>query len=191
MTEELLQIPSRIKELREILEIGTADMAKAVGVDEATYKKYESGKLDIPISILAGIASQLNTDLTVLLTGDSPRMDTHTVVRSGHGVDVERYPGYRFSSLAFNFKNREMEPLLVSLDPDDDIAPLVSHGGQEFNYVLEGTVRVTIGANHYDLRAGDSIYFDPRTPHGQAAVGGSAKFVTVINEGRQCTVKRS
>jgi transcriptional regulator with XRE-family HTH domain len=191
MNEELLQIPSRIRELREILDISAEDMAGKVGVDVATYSKYEDGTLDIPISVLAEIASQLNIDLTVLLTGESPRMDTHTVVRAGKGVDVERYPGYRFSSLAFNFKNRQMEPLLVSLEPDDAPAPLVAHGGQEFNYVLDGCVRVTIGKNHYDLRAGDSIYFDPSTPHGQSAVGGSARFVTVINEGRLSREKKN
>lgn len=184
MNEKLLQISSRIRELREILGVSAQVVAQNVGVDCDTYLKYEDGTLDIPISVLSEIAAQLDVDLTVLLTGESPRMDTHTIVRADHGVDIERFPGYRFSSLAFNFKNREMEPLLVSLEPDDEPAPLVIHGGQEFNYILEGTVRVTIGKKNYDLHVGDSIYFNPRAPHAQAAIGGSAKFLTVINEGK-------
>ena len=49
------------------------------------------------------------------------------------------------------------------------------------NYVLEGTVRVTIGKNDLVLNEGDSLYFDPTLPHGQRAVGEKgAKFLTII-----------
>ncbi len=182
MNENLLMISSRIRELREILGIEADDLAARIGVAPETYAQYEAGELDIPISKLYDIALHLGTDMTVLLTGEQPRMDTHCIVRAGRGIDIERYPGYKYSSIAFNFKNREMEPLLVTLSPEDEPALPVMHGGQEFNYVLEGTVRVTLGKNSYDLCAGDSIYFDPHIPHGQAAVGGTAKFLTVIKE---------
>jgi transcriptional regulator with XRE-family HTH domain len=180
MNEKLLQISSRIRELRDILGIGTEEIASSIGISPETYMQYENGALDIPISILYEIADQLDTDMTVLLTGEAPRMSTHTIVRAGTGIDVERFPGYRYASLAFNFKHREMEPLLVTIDPDDEPAPLVVHGGQEFNYVLEGCVRITLGKHFYDLAAGDSIYFDPHLPHAQAAVGGTSKFLTII-----------
>lgn len=183
MNENLLQISSRIRELREILGISPKDLAARIGVAPDIYEQYETGQLDIPISVLYNIAFFLGTDMTVLLTGEQPRMDTHCIVRSGHGIDIERYPGYKYSSIAFNFKNREMEPLLVTLSPEDEPALPVMHNGQEFNYVLEGCVRITLGKNSYDLHSGDSIYFDPRIPHAQAAVGGTAKFLTVIKEG--------
>jgi quercetin dioxygenase-like cupin family protein/DNA-binding XRE family transcriptional regulator len=182
MDDNLRQISSRIRELRDILGIETASIANSIGVPEETYLDYESGKLDIPISVLYKIASELGIDTTVLLTGEAPRMNTHCIVRADHGVDVERYPGYRFSSIAYNFIGREMEPLLVSIEPDDDPPALVMHGGQEFNYVLEGKIRITLGRNTYELSAGDCIYFDPRLPHAQAAVGKAARFITVINE---------
>lgn len=182
MDDNLRQISSRIKELREILDISASDMAAGIAVPENTYLDYESGKLDIPISVLYKIAAQLNTDPTVLLTGEAPRMDTHSIVRAGHGVDIERYPGYRYSSLAYNFIGRDMEPLLVSLEPGEKPPAMVVHGGQEFNYVLEGKVRITLGKHAYELTAGDCIYFDPQLPHAQAAVGAPAKFITIINE---------
>jgi transcriptional regulator with XRE-family HTH domain len=181
MNENLLQISSRIRELREILGIEAKDLAASIGIAPDIYAQYESGALDIPISKLYDIAFQLGTDMTVLLTGEQPRMDTYSIVRAGHGIDIERFPGYQYSSIAFNFKNREMEPLLVTLSPDEP-AGLVMHGGQEFNYVLEGTVHITLGKNSYDLHPGDSIYFDPRLPHAQSALGGMAKFLTVIKE---------
>ncbi len=182
MDDNLRQISSRIKELRDILGIGAAEMAAGIGVPEKTYIDYEEGVRDIPISVLYKIAGELKTDPTVLLTGEAPRMNTHSIVRAGHGVDIERYPGYSYSSLAYNFIGRDMEPLLVSLQPEDKTPALVVHGGQEFNYVLEGKMRVTLGKHTYDLSAGDCIYFDPKLPHAQSAVDAPAKFLTIINE---------
>jgi quercetin dioxygenase-like cupin family protein len=109
-------------------------------------------------------------------------METASVCRAGKGIQVERYPGYEYSSLAYNFKGRTMEPLLVYLDPEKEPAPLVRHSGQEFNYVAEGKVRVTVGSRDYELAAGDSIYFDARIPHAQCAVDTPSRFITVIQE---------
>ena len=182
MQDNLMQIPGRIKELREILEISVMDMARDIGVPLETYQKYEAGELDIPISVLYHISAKLGVDATVLLTGEDPRMDTASVCRQGKGVRIERYPGYEFSSLAYNFKGRTIEPLLVFLDPLKGAAALVTHVGQEFNYVTIGKVKVTVGKKDYILETGDCIYFDAGIPHGQAAVDGPAQFITIIQE---------
>ena len=176
------QIPGRIRELREILEISAADMAAATGIAAETYPKYENGELDIPISVLYTIAAKLGTDVTVLISGEDPKMDSAAVCRKGKGVNIERYPGYEFSSLAYNFKGRTIEPLLVFLDPGRSQAEPVSHHGQEFNYIVEGKVKVTVGGREYLLNDGDSIYFDARLPHGQCALEGPARFITIIQE---------
>lgn len=182
MNEKAAHVPERIKELREILEISAIDMAKETEIPFETYGKYESGELDIPISALYTIADRLGTDATVLLTGEEARMESAAVCRCGKGVQVERYPGYEFSSLAYNFKHRTMEPLLVTLDSSKPSAKQVSHSGQEFNYVTEGQVKVIVVKTEHILNAGDSVYFDARLPHSQSAVNGTAKFITIIQK---------
>jgi len=182
MNEKAAHVPERIKELREILEISALDMAKDSGLPFETYSKYENGELDIPISVLYTIAGRLGTDVTVLLTGEEARMESAAVCRKGKGVQIERYQGYGFSSLAYNFKRRTMEPLLVTLDSLKPCTAQVSHSGQEFNFVIEGEVKVTIVKAEYILCCGDSIYFDARLPHSQIAVNGTAQFLTVIQE---------
>jgi len=172
----------RIRELREIMEISAADMAAKIGVAQQTYDEYESGAAGIPISVIYKIAAALKTDATVLLTGENPRMDTASVCRAGKGVKIERYPGYEFSSLAYNFMGRTIEPLLVYLDPRRDAAAPVTHSGQEFNYVIDGKIKITIGKNEYILETGDSIYFDAALPHAQSAPDGPARFLTIIQE---------
>ena len=176
------QIPGRIKELREILDISAMDMASDIDVPLETYGRYESGELDIPISVLYNIAVKLGTDVTVLMTGEDPRMDSAAVCRKGKGVRIERYPGYEFSSLAYNFKGRTLEPLLVLLDSSRPPAPQVAHSGQEFNYVVEGQMKITVGSAEYILAEGDSIYFNATLPHDQSAVEGTARFITIIQE---------
>ena len=163
MNPELLQIPKRIRELREILDLSTIEVAEKLDVTLDEYQRYESGEQDIPVSTLYEIANILGTDCTVLLTGDTPRMNVHTVVRKGEGVSVDRYEGYQFESLAFNFMHRSMEPMLVTLEVQEKDPPLVIQ-------------------NSFILNEGDSIYFDPKLPHGQSAVGGTTRFLTIINE---------
>ncbi|MBR6539744.1 MAG: cupin domain-containing protein [Bacteroides sp.] len=48
--------------------------------------------------------------------------------------------------------------------------------------VLEGKIGVTIGNRTFELSEGDSVYFNPEIPHGQYAVEGTAKFLTIIDK---------
>ncbi|MCL2831718.1 MAG: XRE family transcriptional regulator [Treponema sp.] len=180
--ENLAKIPGRIKELRNIMEVSALDMAKEMNITLETYNQYESGGLDIPISVLYKISAKLGVDATVLLTGEDPRMDTASVCRAGRGVKIERYPGYEFTSLAYNFKGRTIEPLMVYLDPSKKASGPVTHSGQEFNYVVEGKIKISVGKKEYILDAGDSIYFNADLPHAQSAAEGPARFLTIIQE---------
>lgn len=182
MLPQIKQIADRIKELREILDIDTAEISGNIGVSVNEYMAYETAEDDIPIGKLYLIADELGVDPTVLLVGEAPRMADYTLVRSGKGINVDRYAGYRFSSLAYNYINREMEPMLVTLSHSDAAPELVTHEGQEFNYILSGKIAVTVGKREFILSAGDSIYFNPAIPHGQRAIDGNAEFLTVINE---------
>lgn len=176
------EVAKRLVELRTFSDYSTAEMAEKLGVDEKEYLSYESGECEAPINVIYRFASVLDTEPAYVMTGKMPSKDTAQVVYDGNGMSVKRYDGYSFSSLAWDFKQKTMNPMLVTISPSD--APeLVVHGGQEFNYVLEGELRVIVGDKDYFLRAGDSLYFNPALPHAQLAMGGKeAKFLTIINE---------
>ena len=183
MAEEIRMIAERLRELREISGYTTADVARLLGIKEDKYLGYEESGADIPISVLYELANEYGVDFTEILTGKSPKLSTYAVVRKGRGINIDRYKGYHFESLAHKFKHKIMEPLLVTVEPDEKEHSLVSHVGQEFNYVLEGSIMVLFGDESVVLEAGDSIYFDPNLPHGQKAMNGKqAKFLTVIVE---------
>lgn len=193
MSESTAQIAERIREIREVCGMTMNETADRLGISLDTYIQYEEAGLDIPISVLYGIAGIFGVDLTELLTGKPPRLNNYCLVKSGEGVEVERYKGYSFESLTFNFKNKKVEPLLVTVEPEENKKmSLVTHTGQEFNYVLEGKIKVILGGTELEMSVGDSLYFDPTIPHGQMAVDGKpAKFLTIIlHDGseKQCSL---
>lgn len=182
MDRNTSQISERIIGVRESLDMTCEELADILGISLPVYLGYEKNGADIPIGVIYGIASALRVDATFLLTGENPNVSDVSVVRKGQGVSVERYKGYRFTSLAACYMDREMEPMLVTIEPNSHPIEKFTHGGQEFNLVLEGNMTLVVGEKEYELETGDSAFFDPRIPHMQMAKGGPVRFLTVINE---------
>ena len=183
MEENLKELGMRIQGLREACDVSRHTMAEELGVDIDTYRAWEETGVDIPISAVYHMATKFNVDLAEVLTGTAPKLNTYHVVRRGETEEVERFPGYHYEDMASRYSHKIMQPLLVVLDPSDEPAKLVTHTGQEFNLVIEGTVVVTWADKEFELNAGDSIYFNPEHPHGQRCGGDiPAKFVTIIAE---------
>lgn len=183
MSEDLRQIAARIRELRTIFGFSEEDISADLAIPASLYKQYESEGADIPISVLYHLANKYHVDLTEILTGVTPHLNTFCVVPDGHGIHINRYPGYNIQSLAQRFMNKVMEPMLVNLEPSDHEPALVTHSGQEFNYVLEGSIYFLFEEKRLLLNKGDSVYFDPTHPHGQMAANRkNATFLTVITE---------
>ncbi len=183
MTTDFREIGLRIQGLRESCDVPREEMAEELGVPLETYVSWEETGADVPISAIYHLANKFNVDFNEILTGDYAYLDTYQVVRAGRGKTIDRYPGYYFRDLAWRFKDKVMQPLLVTLDPSDEPAELVTHSGQEFNLVLDGCVIVTFDDKEFELNPGDSIYFNPTQPHGQKCAGATpATFVTIIAE---------
>lgn len=182
MKEKMREIASRISELRKLSEISAEDMADYLHVDLKTYQEYEDGEKDIPASILYEIAHKLGVDMGLLLTGEETRMHIFNVTRKGKGVRVERRKQYRYENLAEKFIHKKAETFLVTVEPREEGRPSTnSHPGQEFDYILEGTIRFYIHDNEIILKAGDSIFFDSSYEHAMEALNNKeAKFLAIV-----------
>jgi len=180
---ELKELGRRLAGLRDACGYDREEFAEKLGISLDMLASYEETGFDIPISVLMQAARLCEVDMAVLLTGSSTHLNTYQVVRAGEGRLVDRFPGYHFEDLAYNYNNKVMQPLLVSLETSDDPAELVTHGGQEFNYVVAGKVILVFEDKEIELDVGDSVYFNPQIPHGQRC--GSSKgavFVTIITD---------
>ena len=183
MPEELKKVAIRIRELREISGISQETMAHDLEIPVALYRDYEAGATDIPVGVLFKIAGKFRVEFTTLITGEEPRLRTYALTRKGKGVSVERRQDYQYQSLAYNFIHKIAEPFLVTVQPKPEDTPVSfnSHPGQEFNYVLEGTLMIVINGKELILNEGDSLFFDSVAKHGMKALNNkTAKFLAII-----------
>lgn len=183
MSEQIKLIAARIKELREIAALSVDSLAKELNISTEAYLEYEGGNKDIPVSFLYEISNKFNVELTAILTGGGPKLHSYALVKKGKGVSIERRKQYKYQSLAYNFANKKAEPFLVTVAPEADSSQIHfnSHPGQEFNYVIEGSLKIIIHGHELILNEGDSLYFDSGSPHGMKAMDNKcAKFLAII-----------
>lgn len=70
-----------------------------------------------------------------------------------------------YTSLSGPMENKILDPLLVKVPGNYSEAPNFSHEGEEFAYVIEGEIAVTVQGKKYTLGEGDSIHFPSEAPH--------------------------
>ncbi len=183
MSEDVKQIGQRLKGLREALDMTSEEFANSCHISPIEYKKYESGEKDLTISVLKGIASVHNVDVSVLMFDDEPRMSSYFLTRKGKGLAVNRVADYSYQTLAGGFNNRKAEIFEVTVEPkgqDVEIHHSI-HTGQEFNLILEGRMLLQINGKDLILEEGDSIYFDSSLPHGMKALDEKkVRFLVVV-----------
>jgi transcriptional regulator with XRE-family HTH domain len=183
MNEQIQEIAQRLRGLREVLDIPVDDIAEVCRITKEEYLGYESGEKDIPVSALQNISKHFNVELTALLFGAEPNMTAFFLTRAGQGTAMERSSAYKYQSLAAGFSRRKADPFIVTVEPKPEDTPihLNSHEGQEFNYVLEGSLLLSVDGHELILNEGDSLYFDSTRSHGMKALNGKAvKFLAII-----------
>ena len=196
---QLSEVASRIKEMREIMGWSKTKMAMKTEVSEELYSAYEQGKTDLPFSFIHKCALAFDIQMTELLEGHTAKLTSYTVTRKGEGQETAKEDGIEIRNLAPNFREKMSEPYMVRYEysPELQNRPIhqTTHSGQEFDLVLEGTLKVQIGEHVEILHEGDSIYYNSSTPHGMIAVDGKdCLFCAVVLSGedvKEETVRRS
>ncbi len=187
--QQLMEIASRIKEMREIMGWSTEEMAQKTQVSEQDYIKYEAAEADIPFSFIHKCALEFGVELTEFLEGhNAARLSGYTVTRKGQGLQTAKEDGIDIKNLAPKFRDKIAEPYWVryeySAAQQNKPIHLATHSGQEFDLVMSGTLKVQIGNHTEILHEGDSIYYDSSRPHGMIAVDGKdCVFCAVVLPG--------
>ncbi len=196
---QLSEVANRIREMREIMGWTAAEMAQKTEVSEPQYVEYEQGKVDLPFTFIHKCALAFDVEMTELLEGKTAKLSSYTVTRKGHGQETAKEDGIEIRNLAPKFKDKMSEPYMVRYEYNPELQNkpihLTNHSGQEFDLVLEGSLKVQIGEHTEILHEGDSIYYNSSTPHGMIAVDGKdCLFCAVVLSGedtKEETVRRS
>ncbi|MCL2472325.1 MAG: cupin domain-containing protein, partial [Treponema sp.] len=141
------------------------------------------GKKEFPIGPLVEIADYFKVDLSALITGSSSKLKTYCLTRANEAPEVSRRPMYSYWNLAYNFHRKKCEPFMVEASADTENKPISfnTHPGQEFDYLLEGRLLLSVGGREMELGPGDCIYYDSTEPHGMKALGGKrARFLAFV-----------
>lgn len=78
--------------------------------------------------------------------------------------DAEQLRG-RIRWLVPSAQKNRMEPILVEMAPGGETGEDDPHEGEEFGYVLSGTVKIVVGDRVERVRKDESFYFLPTAPH--------------------------
>ena len=179
-------VGGRIARLRAERRMTLERLAQLTGFTKGYLSKIENGRKVPPIATLSRIAQALHTAIGSFF--EEPRRAVArevTVVRSGERRTVVRGGsafGYDYVGLALQRAHKRMDPFIFTFPPRIDRHVFFEHRGEEFLFVLSGTVEFQVGDERFTLRKGDSIYFDSSVPHRGRSVGREARALVVIHD---------
>jgi DNA-binding transcriptional MerR regulator/quercetin dioxygenase-like cupin family protein len=175
--ERPLHPGQRFRQLRTRRRLSLAQVARATGVSIGFLSALERGQMRSSIATLRRIARFYRTNILSLFetAGDHPRL-----VRPHQRKILETTPEVRMELLAWG--QTVMEPHLFRIKPGGGSGESYSHEGEEFLHVLRGSFEIWLDAKeHYQLKPGDSLYFESSTPHRWKNPGRTETWLLWIN----------
>jgi transcriptional regulator with XRE-family HTH domain len=156
----------KIRQLRMDSRLTLEEAAERAGCTPGFLSQVERNQAVPSITMLYAIAHALGVEVTHFF----PRMTRGVKVVRANERETFRFEGsfIVYSLLSTSFPDRKLESLSVQVNPVDGALPadeFRSHPGEEFAYVLDGTLRLWIGDAIYDLNPGDSIHFKSTVKH--------------------------
>lgn len=141
-------------------------VAQRANLSRGWLSRVENFRVTPSLQSISSIAAALGVTLAELFEGLDgsppltvvPKDDRKRVVRDEEVSKLEYY------ALAHPRPARAMDPFVLRV-PDIDDRPPLTHAGQEFLFVLSGTVTLEHGDERCVLKKGDSAYFDGKYPH--------------------------
>lgn len=176
-------IGDRLRATRQARGLSLRELAERLGVSPSLISQVETGRARPSVGTLYAIANELAVSLDELLFPDAdparvqragsgagpqravmPRhplqlADDRKVIRLASGVVWERLTTESMPETEFLHVTYEVGGASC---PEDEFQ---RHNGQEWGYVIAGTLGVTIGFEDHELGPGDAIAFDSTMPH--------------------------
>ena len=155
--EKTQSLGERVRMMRERQHLDIKQLAEKTGYKEDYLNKIEEGKISPPVGALISISRALAVDSKTLLSEDR---------RKRRQSYVKRTKAYAYRSLTPGAEDKHLWAYLVALEPKKQHEMVAyKHEGEEFMYVLEGRVEVTVGEEAHELKKGQTIHFNSGVNH--------------------------
>jgi transcriptional regulator with XRE-family HTH domain len=183
------KIGSKLRQLREAKQMTVEQLAEQSQCHADQIRQIEEGALVPSLTPLMELSRGLGIRLGTLMDDDP--IEGPVVFDMANAPDVIRFSGkdpeatssnLDFCSMGAGKRDRHMEPFMITVKPrHGEAPPLSAHEGEEFIYVMSGTILIRYGKNVYELAAGQSIYYDSVVPHDVSAKGDEvARILAVV-----------
>ena len=165
-------------------------MSDKVGIPLSTLAKVESDRLSLTYDKLQQLASRLGMTLTELLSDAERSTDTkartvtgrRSLTHAGNSVRVST-PNYDYEYLCADLREKRMVPIIARIRAHDigEFGEPLRHRGEEFIYVLEGTIEVHLQFyTSQTLTVGQGIYLDSSMGHAYTAKNCETALVLAV-----------
>lgn len=167
---------NHLRKLRSRKDLSLAQVASAVGVSVGFLSALERSRMTASVGTLRKLARFYKTNILDFFDpaeSNSPLVspEKRKVLHAGEGVTMEL--------LAWG--NTVMEPHLFRIAPDAGSGESYAHEGEEFLFVLKGELKIGLNGKEYQLKEGDSFYFESATPHHWKNPGRKETWVLWVN----------
>ena len=157
-----LEIGEKVKRLRLQRGLTQEELAARTELSKGFISQLERDITSPSIATLMDILEALGTDIAAFFNEEQ---NERVVYRSEDMFIKEADDGSAICWLVTNAQRNALEPILVTLPSGAGTEPDDPHEGEEFGYVLQGTVWLLLGEQRLRVRRSDSFYFRPTAPH--------------------------
>ena len=166
------------------------EMSAESGIPVSTLSKVEHDRLTLTYDKLYQLSQRLGLRMSELFAEESDDAAVPVTARRSlgdlkHAVRVET-PNYDYHYLCAELRRKRMIPVIAKIRAKTakQFGSLTHHSGEEFSYVLKGSV--VVNTEFYDpvvLHEGQSIYFDSSMGHAYLTAEGceEALVLTVMS----------
>ncbi len=158
-----MRIGEKIKRLRMQCGLTMQELADRTDLSKGYISQLEREKTSPSIATLMDLLEALGTDLKEFFNDDSEGPIVFT--REDAFVKEDPEDGRTIRWVIPNAQKNAMEPILLTLAPGGVTEEDNPHSGEEFGYVLSGSVVLHMGAEKLRLKRGDSFYFESEKFH--------------------------
>lgn len=170
ISEEVIEqhIARRIRHLRSARGMTLQEISDRTGLSKGLLSKVENCVVSPPIGTLAKLATALEVPIGEFFQTED--LDPGTVFfpkNTRKRVQGRRSQlNYEYELLVPGRKRRDMQPMIISIDGRNYKFALQEHPGEQFIFMLEGSMAYVVGDKTHTVQPGDCLYFDARMPHG-------------------------
>ncbi|MCX8022579.1 MAG: cupin domain-containing protein [Syntrophorhabdaceae bacterium] len=155
-------IGERIKMLRQAKSLTQEELAVRAGLTKGFISQVERNLTSLSVESLIGILDALDEKPSTFFSGG---FEEKIVFKQKDRVDLEHEGVKIFQILVPAAQNRQMDPALLELDVNEKTQEDGPHEGEEFGYVLSGSIELVFGGKSYKLKKGECFYFKASKKH--------------------------